>query len=50
MNFAFGIDGQEENFDILDNPYVEYVGLKVSNNSDKIGLDLSYQVEPCPKG
>ena len=35
MNFAFGLTSLGENFDILANPYVEFLGLELFRNHDK---------------
>ena len=36
-----------EEFDILNNPYVEFIGLELSNGDDGMPLTPKYEFEPC---
>ena len=49
-NFVFGLTGGDlwlPEFDILNNPYVEVMGLEMTNGAIQIELKHSYELELC---
>ena len=48
LNFAFGVVNYDEDFDILDNPYVEFVAYSMNNgNKGQLRLEERYKLDRC---
>ena len=47
MNFMFGLAELEENFDVLNNPYVQFVGHEMSEDPVKMIMDQKYEIGLC---
>ena len=50
LNFIFGFTNLEEDFDIQNNPYVEYIGYELTNSQPGFhDIDAKYELERCQK-
>ena len=48
LNFIFGLSNLPEDFDILQNPYVEFVGYELKPGEDgKVKFSEKYGLEIC---
>ena len=47
LNFAFGIQGLPNDFDVLNNPYFQLVGLEGFNKNDQLTFQETYELEIC---
>ena len=48
LNFIVGMANREPDFDVLDNPYFEFVGYEMTPSEDgQINLENKFELEKC---
>ena len=47
MNFVFGLSGIPADFDVLNNPYVEWVGYSFKQENNLYTWNQKYEVTQC---